>query len=111
MEDKKMKATKMDLKNILGELTGITDGLLDDGRDYEDERQNASFGIERWKVERIGERLSTIDVEGVDEETLDAEWRKAWGNCNNKNLPECQYNHHVNYINALIALIGGNDNG
>lgn len=81
------------------------DNMLDDGRDACDVGQNARFLRANKLVNDLHRQLAYIDIEGVSNDILDEQWKKAWGEgCYNSHLPESKYNHAIRYAEWILSL-------
>ena len=80
------------------------DDMMDDGRDTGDVEQNARFTRAVNDVKKIHQQLANLEIEGISSQTLDEEWRKAWGGSHNPHLPECKHNHAIRYAKWILSL-------
>lgn len=99
-----MDITIMELKELKQTLLeGVTDNIFDDGSDNDDALQNAAYTREVNLIEEVGEKLSKLEsVEGDRINGKKSLWRDCW-EYKSAHLPEDEYNHHMKFIDSLIA--------
>lgn len=105
MNMKTIEEAKQIAQQVINELAAPhLDDMMDDGRDTGDVEQNARFTRAANDVEKIHQQLANLEIEGISSQTLDEEWRKAWGESHNSHLPECKHNHAIRYAKWILSL-------
>lgn len=56
------------------------------------------------KLEKIITEIALIDIDEIEDETLDKIWRESWKK-GERHFPENKYNHVINYVNNVLMLI------
>ena len=89
-----------DLYNRL--VTSVNENIFDDGADYSDSRRNARYADQCRILDEVRKELSEIEVDGIDKKAI---WLEAWKDMTDIHLPECRYNHAINYIDMMKEAI------
>ena len=96
---------KGNLQICLDQLKSLDLNCIDDdGQDDMNHQQNYNFSTQCKKLDNIISKVACVDIDGIDESTLNHIWKESWG-YGNRHLPENKYNQIIRYINTVIELL------
>ncbi len=104
----KIEEAKEFAHKVINNLNALnTDDIMDDGCDSCDAEQNHRFTMATDIIDDLQDQLAVIEIDGVSSQTLDREWKKAWGNGGRysySHLPESKIEHAIEYANWILTL-------